>query len=88
MEEFGAQLLGMSGKDESSGSCEDLVMKISLPAVNTMAGEVNAESSGPCLLHGIQVPHSVMEERGSAKWDATKKTLTVTLPIVREARYR
>ncbi|KAJ9512874.1 hypothetical protein QJQ45_029146, partial [Haematococcus lacustris] len=29
--------LGMSGKDESSGSCEDLVMKISLPAMNTMA---------------------------------------------------
>ncbi|GFH09172.1 PIH1_CS domain-containing protein [Haematococcus lacustris] len=47
--------LGMSGKDESSGSCEDLVMKISLPAVHTMAGELKAKSSGPRLLYCIQL---------------------------------
>ncbi|KAL6758325.1 pre-RNA processing PIH1/Nop17-domain-containing protein [Haematococcus lacustris] len=84
--------LGMSGKDESSGSCEDLVMKISLPTVNTMA-ELDLEvKSNYIKLNAtayklsVYLPHSVMEERGNAKWDATKKTLTVTLPIVREAR--
>ncbi|KAJ9512770.1 hypothetical protein QJQ45_019076 [Haematococcus lacustris] len=109
--------LGMSGKDESSGSCEDLVMKISLPAVHTMADDnddvadasaaVGAAADTLFLLVmaleldlevkssyiklnatayklSVYLPHTVMEERGSAKWDATKKTLTVTLPIVRE----
>ena len=32
--------LGMSGKDESSTSCEDMVLKISLPEVAAINGAV------------------------------------------------
>jgi hypothetical protein len=30
------------------------------------------------------LPHKVNEERGKAAWDAGKRVLTVTLPIIRE----
>ena len=32
--------LGMSGKDESSTSCEDMVLRIELPGVSGAAGAV------------------------------------------------
>lgn len=41
--------LGMSGKDESSTSCEQMVVKVQLPQVESIAG-VLGETNG-CLPH-------------------------------------
>jgi hypothetical protein len=37
-----------------------------------------------CSKLRLALPHKVDLERGSAKWDSKKKTLTVTLPIIRD----
>ena len=34
--------LGMSGKDESSTSCEDMVVRVELPEVSSLGGEWQA----------------------------------------------
>lgn len=41
-------------------------------------------SSLPCSKLSIHLPHKVDGERGKAKWDSTKKVLSITLRIIRE----
>lgn len=82
--------LGMSGKDESSASCEDIVVKIDLPGVSNM-NEIELDVQATFLkLHStkyklsIYLPHKVNSDKGKAKWDSTKNVLLVTLPIIRD----
>ncbi|KXZ54824.1 hypothetical protein GPECTOR_4g895 [Gonium pectorale] len=82
--------LGMSMKDPSSTSCEDLVVRIELPKAQG-ASELDLDVkdtylklSSPQYKLSIHLPHKVDGERGKAKWDPAKKTLSVTLRIIRD----
>ena len=82
--------LGMSGKDASSAQCEDMIVRIDLPRAAS-AAELDLEVKPTYLKLGspvyrlaVYLPHKVDAERGKAKWDAAKKTLSVTLPIIRD----
>mmetsp|Transcript_13160 Transcript_13160/g.28215 ORF Transcript_13160/g.28215 Transcript_13160/m.28215 type:complete len:187 (+) Transcript_13160:84-644(+) len=85
--------LGMSGKDESSTSCEELVVRIELPEVSG-ANELDLDVK-PTYLKlsstkyklSIHLPHKVLEDKGKAKWDSKTHELRVTLPIVREDEF-
>lgn len=82
--------LGMSGKDPSSTCCEHLVVVLQLPQAKS-AAELDLDTT-PTQLHlqspayklRLPLPHKVDSERGSAKWDSKKKTLSITLPIIRD----
>ncbi|GIL55027.1 hypothetical protein Vafri_10693 [Volvox africanus] len=82
--------LGMSGKDPSSTCCEDLVLRVELPEAAGAAEldldvkDTYLKLSSPHYKLSIHLPHKVDGERGKAKWDASKKVLSVTLRIVRE----
>lgn len=81
--------LGMSNRDPSSSSCEDLVVKVQLPGT-TMA-QVNLDVTDklldlrtPKFRLCLPLPHPCDSKNGSAKWDASRETLSVTLRMVRE----
>ncbi|GLC41616.1 hypothetical protein PLESTB_000696100 [Pleodorina starrii] len=82
--------LGMGGKDPSSTSCEDLVVRVELPEAASAAEldldvkDTYLKLSSPHYKLSIHLPHKVDGERGKAKWDASKKVLSITLRIVRE----
>lgn len=82
--------LGMSSKDPSSTSCEDLVVRIQLPGAEGAAEldldvkDTYLKLSSPQYKLSIHLPHKVDGERGKAMWDAAKKVLLVTLRILRE----
>ncbi|PNW80932.1 hypothetical protein CHLRE_07g335800v5 [Chlamydomonas reinhardtii] len=82
--------LGMSGKDGSSTSCEDLVVRVELPGAAGAAEldldvkDTYLKLSSPQYKLSIHLPHKVDGERGKAKWDSTKKVLSITLRIIRE----
>mmetsp|Transcript_33443 Transcript_33443/g.99571 ORF Transcript_33443/g.99571 Transcript_33443/m.99571 type:complete len:84 (-) Transcript_33443:266-517(-) len=80
----------MSGKDESSASCEDIVLRVELPGVSG-AGELDLDvkPSYVKLSHAkyklsVYLPHNVDSDKGKAKFCAKSQVLSVTLPIVRE----
>jgi hypothetical protein len=82
--------LGMSGKDPSSTCCEELLVRIQLPAARSAAEldldvkpQVLRLTSAAYRLR-LALPHKVDDQRGSAKWDAAKKVLNVCLPIIRD----
>ncbi|XP_046567374.1 LOW QUALITY PROTEIN: protein kintoun-like [Haliotis rubra] len=70
---------------------KDLVVKVFLPLL-TSAGNVDldvfeqrlkVESQTPAAYKlDIKLPYNVVEDEGSAKFDKTKKCLTITLPVV------
>ncbi|KAG2490866.1 hypothetical protein HYH03_010784 [Edaphochlamys debaryana] len=82
--------LGMSGKDNSSTSCEDLVVRIELPGAEGAAEldldvkDTYLKLSSPRYKLSIHLPHKVDGERGKAKWDSAKKVLAITLRIIRD----
>uniref|UniRef100_A0A7S0WQ44 PIH1D1/2/3 CS-like domain-containing protein n=1 Tax=Chlamydomonas leiostraca TaxID=1034604 RepID=A0A7S0WQ44_9CHLO len=85
--------LGMSGKDESSTSCEQMVVKVQLPGVESIS-ELDLDVKRTYLkLNSTQyklsiyLPHKVDEDKGKAKWDKDKRVLSVTLPIIREDEF-
>jgi hypothetical protein len=47
-------------------------------------GNVPFALPATCSKLRLSFPHKVDSERGTAKWDNKKKTLTVTLPIIRD----
>ncbi|GAX80342.1 hypothetical protein CEUSTIGMA_g7780.t1 [Chlamydomonas eustigma] len=85
--------LGMSGKDESSTSCEDMVLRIELPGVSSAEElDLDVKSTYVKLNHAkyklsIYLPHRVNEDKGKARWDSKKETLSVTLPIIRDDNF-
>ncbi|KAG1678868.1 hypothetical protein FOA52_003536 [Chlamydomonas sp. UWO 241] len=82
--------LGMSGKNESSTSCEDMVLRIELPGVSGAAEiDLDVKPTYVKLSHArfrlsVYLPHRVNEDKGKAAWDAKAQVLRVTMPIVRE----
>ena len=82
--------LGLSDKDPSSTSCEDLVLKIFLEGTESMSElELDVEDTYVKIRSsryklGLHLPHKTDSKKGSAKWDKKAETLTITLRIVRE----
>ncbi|KAK9824622.1 hypothetical protein WJX72_011800 [[Myrmecia] bisecta] len=82
--------LGLSDKDPSSTCCEDLVLTISLPGTKSLAEldldvqPTRVQLRSPLYKLALPLPHKVDEKQGSAKWDAKKEMLCVTLRIVRD----
>mmetsp|Transcript_15196 Transcript_15196/g.41167 ORF Transcript_15196/g.41167 Transcript_15196/m.41167 type:complete len:191 (+) Transcript_15196:2236-2808(+) len=80
--------LGMSGKTESSTSCEDLVVRIMLPEVSSIS-ELDLDVKSTFLKLSsvkyklsIYLPNKVDEDKGKAKWDSKQHILSVTLPRI------
>ena len=82
--------LGMSGKDPSSICCEELLVRVALPGARSAAElELDVKPrhlrlSSVAYRLFLALPHRVDEQRGSAKWDASKRVLDICLPIIRE----
>lgn len=81
--------LGLSDLDPSSRSCQDLLIKISLPGTKQNEISLDVEANllklqAPHFALILPLPHTVEEKNGNAKWDNFKGTLEITLPIVKE----
>ena len=81
--------LGMTGKNQSSHSCNFLTVRVDLPGAKTK--ELNVDITGTKLVVQsekyklvLSLPHRVRDKDGKAKWDSDKSRLSITLPIVRE----
>ncbi|GBG29482.1 Protein kintoun [Hondaea fermentalgiana] len=81
---------GMDDIDPSSNSCAEIVIKIKLPnqQMKDLDLDVQRQSlvlSSPDYRLATYLPYAVDHDKGSAKWDAEKSQLSVTLPIAFEA---
>jgi len=81
--------LQMGNKTPATSSCEDMVVKITLP--NTKIGDVKLDVKkkfldvrAPRYKLGLHLPHPCDHENGKAQWDGTKSLLTVTLRMTRD----
>mmetsp|Transcript_19576 Transcript_19576/g.50565 ORF Transcript_19576/g.50565 Transcript_19576/m.50565 type:complete len:175 (-) Transcript_19576:200-724(-) len=76
-------------RNESTASCEDIVLRIHLP--ETKSTDINLDVKRNKLVlqapkHKLRLylPKPVDEEHGAAKWHADKGFLEVTLPVVED----
>lgn len=81
--------LQMSGKNPSTASCEDLVIKIKLrdteySDVNLDVTDTFLDCRTPKYKLGLHLPNPVDSKNGKAQWDKSKQLLTVTVRLVRE----
>jgi hypothetical protein len=81
--------LGLSGKSNSSLSCDHLLVKIWLPNTNlkeigleVKEQSIHVQSPSYLLNHFLQ--YKVDKESSEAKWDKEKGLLLVTLRIIKE----
>ena len=80
--------LGLSDKDNSSNSCDQLLMKIYLPNTNLkeIGLEVKEQSvhlTTPNYLLNHILQYKVNKEKTDAKWDKEKGLLLLTLHVVK-----
>lgn len=76
--------LGMSGKDISSNSCDQLLVKIWLPdtTLKELGVEVKEQSihlQTPSYLLNHILPYKVDKDKSEAKWDKDKGLLLITV---------
>lgn len=81
--------LGMSGKTNSSLSCDHLLMKVYLPNTNLkeIGLEVKEQSlhlQTPSYLLNHILPYPVEKDNSEAKWDKEKGLLLITLKIIKK----
>nr|CAB3264875.1 protein PIH1D3-like [Phallusia mammillata] len=81
--------LGMSGKNPSSACCEEMTIKIILPATEMKDVELDVKENflacrSPKHRLMLSLPHPVHPKQGSAKWNGKTETLEVTLVMNRE----
>ena len=81
--------LGLGEKTPSSTDCTHMTVKVRFPGhqmkdldLDVTKHKLRAESRTHLL--SIFLPHPVDHDQGSAKWDAKKDTLIVTLPIIKD----
>lgn len=79
--------LGLSGKDNSSNSCDQLLIKISLSNtnLNEIGVEVKEQSihiQTPSYLLNHILQYKVDKDKTNAKWDKSKGLLLLTVSIV------
>ena len=80
--------LGLSNKDNSSNSCDQLLMKIYLPHTNLkeIGLEVKDQSihlTTPQYLLNHMLQYKVHKEKTDAKWDKEKGLLLLTLYVIK-----
>ena len=80
--------LGMDfARDGSSAMCEGMIIKFMMPKTDKASDiELDVEKRAVLLrsrdyLVKVDLPHKVIEQKAGAKWDADKKTLSVTVTI-------
>lgn len=78
--------LGLSGKDVSSNSCDQLLVKVWLPdtTLKEIGVEVKEQSihlQTPNYLLNHILPYKVNKEKSDAKWDKEKGLLLITVNI-------
>lgn len=81
--------LQMGNKTPSSASCEDMVVKITLPATKLEDVTLDVKSKfldcrTPKYYLGLHLPHPVDHKSGKAQWDGKTETLSVTLRMKRD----
>jgi len=82
--------LGMSGKTNSSISCETMIVSIELPEAKSLSElELDVQEQYLRLRSnsyklGLHLPHCVDSEKGKAKWVKDKGRLEVRLPVRRD----
>ena len=81
--------LGLSDKDISSNSCDQLLMKVYLPNTNLkeIGLEVKDQSihlTTPNFLLNHILPYKVHNEKTEAKWDKEKGLLLLTLHVIKQ----
>ncbi|XP_002731743.1 dynein axonemal assembly factor 6-like [Saccoglossus kowalevskii] len=81
--------LQMGNKNPTTSSCEDMVVKINLPNTKKSDVDLNVTDKfldirSPKFKLGLHLPHPVDSKTGSAKWDADKELLIITLRMKRE----
>merc|ERR1712057_50807 len=80
--------LGINGRDPGSHCCEDLVVKVTLPGVDSVdmisldVTKNTLRVSTPKHRLAMYLPHEVKDADGSAKWDGDTNQLILTLPII------
>merc|ERR1711988_1618453 len=80
--------LGINGRDPGSHCCEDLVVKVTLPCVDSVdmisldVTKNTLRVSTPKHRLAMYLPHEVKDKEGNAKWDEDKTELQLTLPII------
>jgi len=80
--------LGINGRDPGSHCCEDLVIKIKLPGVDSLdmisldVTKNTLRVSTPKERLAMYLPTEVKDKDGNAKWDSDRDTLELTLPII------
>ncbi|KAJ7529790.1 hypothetical protein O6H91_15G065700 [Diphasiastrum complanatum] len=80
--------LQMSSKNPSTICCEDLVMRVSLPDVETVddmkldVKPTHVKLSASIYFLAMHLPHKVDAVRSCAKWDAANCMLEITMPIL------
>lgn len=80
--------LGLSGKDNSTLSCDQILVKIWLPNTNLkeIALEVKEQSihiQTPNYLLNHILPYPVDKDKSDAKWDKEKGLLLLTLKVIK-----
>lgn len=81
--------LGMGGRDPSSFSCEEMLVRIHLP--ETALADIQLDVTDTLLdlrcprfrLH-LPLPHRVDGKNGKAQWDGKASKLSVTLRVMRD----
>jgi len=80
--------LQMGNKNQSTASCEDLIVHIKLP--DTLIADVQLDVKetfldcrSPRFKLGLFLPHPVDAKNAKAEWNPSKQTLTVTLRMNR-----
>eukprot|EP00731_Ephydatia_muelleri_P030895 Em0022g409a len=81
--------LGMSLKNPTTASCEDLVVRIKLPGadfkqVNLDITESFLDCRSPQFRLGLHLPHRVQPDTSKARWLSDKEILEVTLKSNRD----
>lgn len=82
--------LGMSNKNASTASCEDMIIKIHLPGVQKLS-EIDLDLHDKFLdcrsakwRLGLHLPHPVDSKSSNAQWIVEENTLVVTMTMNRE----
>lgn len=81
--------LGLGEKDPGSRQCEEMVVKVDLPGVES-AADIDLDVKKHTILiltpkHKLStfLPRPVQEDKGKAQWVSAKQQLRVVLPLVR-----
>eukprot|EP00794_Sanderia_malayensis_P007318 gene7318-8136_t len=81
--------LGMTGKNQSTACCEDLLVRVQLPNTERQEIDLDVQDTflscrSPKFRLALHLPSKVDSKNGKADWDRNKQILAITLPLKRE----